>query len=48
METPENVMNTYVINGLVDEYDTQRQLLDSNNVETRGNVECMIATRCNK
>lgn len=41
-------MNAYIIDGLVTEYDTQHQLLDSGNVEKTGNMDSMIATRCER
>lgn len=41
---PENMVNVYIINGLADEYDTQRQLLDSNNATT-GKINSMVGIR---
>lgn len=40
----ENMINAYIVNGLADEYDTQRQLLDSDTIVTRGKIDSMIAT----
>lgn len=45
MEIPENMVNAYIINGLPDEYGIQRQLLDSENVLTRGNINSMMSIR---
>ena len=44
-EIPESMVNVYIINGLADENDTQYQLLDSNDVVTRGKINSMIAAR---
>lgn len=45
IEIPEKVVHAYIINVLADEYDTQRQLLDSGNVVTKLHIDSPISAR---
>lgn len=42
------MVNAHTINGVEDEYDTKSQLLDSDIVVTRGKIDIMIVTKCER